>query len=50
LLLSPAYTVHAQRARALGWPVAHLPGGHFHLLVEPAMVAQALLEIAPFAL
>lgn len=42
VLFSPAYAVHAERARALGWPVAHVPGGHFHMLVEPRVVARAI--------
>lgn len=46
LLFSPAYNEHARQARQLGWPFIHLPGGHFHMLVEPEQVADALVQIA----
>jgi pimeloyl-ACP methyl ester carboxylesterase len=46
LCFSPAYHSAAARARALGWPVHDLPGGHFHTLVDPAGVADALLRVS----
>ena len=39
---NPAYDMFAARARAAGWPVAMLPGRHFHMLVDPATVAGAM--------
>jgi len=51
LLLTETYRRAADQARALGWPVRELPAGHFHMLVEPEAVAQAVLELAvPMAL
>jgi len=46
LLLTETYRRAADQARALGWPVRELPAGHFHMLVEPEAVAQAVLELA----
>jgi soluble lytic murein transglycosylase-like protein len=45
LLFTETYRREADRARALGWPVRELPAGHFHMLVEPEAVAQAMLEL-----
>ena len=45
LRLSPAYDVVAGRARARGWPVAELAGGHFAAVTEPDRVAEALLAL-----
>ncbi|MFI5914380.1 alpha/beta hydrolase [Dactylosporangium sp. NPDC051541] len=42
VLFSPGYAVVAQDARERGWPVTHLPGEHFHQLVDPAAVAAAI--------
>ncbi len=44
--LSPAYEREAQRGRQKGWRVLDLPGGHFHMLVEPHRVADALVHLA----
>jgi hypothetical protein len=43
---SPAYDRAAAEARALGWHYAAMPGGHFHMLVDPPAVAAALASIA----
>jgi hypothetical protein len=42
---NPAYDAAASTARQLGWPYAEIPGGHFHMLVDPPAVAAALLEL-----
>jgi hypothetical protein len=39
---SPAYERVADEARDRGWPVVHLPGGHFHQVVDPQAVADVL--------
>ncbi len=36
----------AARARERGWPVRRIPAGHFHMLVDPAIVAAALIDMA----
>lgn len=46
LHLSPAYDEPAAQARAAGWPVRSMPAGHFHMLVDPAAVADTLLDLA----
>ena len=43
--LSAAYDVPFRQARERGWPWRELDGGHFELLVEPAVVAAAILEV-----
>jgi len=43
LEFSESYTTAAERAKAMGWPVRHLPAGHFHHLVDEQAVADALL-------
>jgi hypothetical protein len=43
LLFSATYAGAARQAAALGWPVSEIPGGHFHMLVDPAAVAVALI-------
>jgi pimeloyl-ACP methyl ester carboxylesterase len=45
LLFTETYRHEADRARAMGWPCRELPGGHFHMLVEPEAVADALLDL-----
>ena len=45
LQFSEAYAFAADDARSLGWPVRHLPGSHFHHLVDERAVAQALLAL-----
>jgi hypothetical protein len=46
LHFSPPYDAEAAEARSRGWQVTHLPGGHFHMAVDPASVAGALLDLA----
>ncbi len=46
LLFTETYRPAAGQARALGWPLRELPAAHFHMLVEPEAVAQAVLELA----
>jgi hypothetical protein len=45
---NPAYdaAAAAAAARARGWPCAELSGGHFHMLVDPVTVAEALIDLA----
>jgi hypothetical protein len=45
LQFSEVYEGEAAEARSRGWPVTKLPGGHLHMLVDPAGVATALLEL-----
>ncbi len=45
LQFSPPYDRPAAAARKAGWPVSHLPAGHFHMLVDPAATAAALLSL-----
>jgi hypothetical protein len=46
LELSPHYAAASARARDQGWRYRHLRGGHFEMLVRPADVADAILELA----
>ena len=46
LLFGPPYDAAAEEARGRGWPVIELPGQHLHIVVDPAAVARALLEMA----
>jgi hypothetical protein len=43
--LSAAYDVPFRQARASGWPWRELDGGHFQMLVEPKVVAEAMTEV-----
>jgi hypothetical protein len=45
LQFSDGYEWPAGLARSLGWPVRHLPSGHFHQLVDERDVADVLLEL-----
>lgn len=45
LWFSPPYTQAVQQARLRGWPVRELQAGHFHMLVDPAAVADALMSL-----
>lgn len=40
---SAGYAGAAEAARHAGWPVQVVTAGHFHMLVDPEVVAQALL-------
>lgn len=42
---NPAYDTAADEARRRGWPYAELSGGHFHMLVDPTAVTEALLDL-----
>jgi hypothetical protein len=42
---NPAYDAAAVEARRRGWPCIELVGGHFHMLVDPGAVADALAEL-----
>lgn len=44
--LSAAYQAPAAQAQSQGWAYRAIDAGHFHMLVEPAAVTAALLEIA----
>lgn len=45
LLFSSSYQVFAHQARRAGWPCAEIPGGHFHMLVDPGTVTDGLLDL-----
>jgi hypothetical protein len=45
LQFSVPYKSAADRARRAGWPTRHLPAGHFHQVVDPCGVADALVEL-----
>jgi len=40
------YDKGAEQAAGYGWPTAHLPGGHLHMLIDPDAVAAAELKMA----
>lgn len=39
------YEVFAEDARSAGWPFMRLEGDHFHMLVDPGAVADAILAV-----
>jgi pimeloyl-ACP methyl ester carboxylesterase len=45
LLLSQGYRPVLEQAQAAGWPSRTFHAGHFHMLVDPAAVAAALIEL-----
>lgn len=45
LRLSEAYEGAAARAEAQGWQVRRLDAGHFHAVVDPEEVAEAILDL-----
>ena len=45
LQLSPHYEPLAEQAQSMGWAYRQLKGGHFHMLVAPEAVADALLGL-----
>ena len=45
LALSAAYAGALARARELGWATREMAEGHFHMLVDPRGVADALLDL-----
>lgn len=46
LRLSEGYESSAADAERRGWPVRRLVAGHFHMLVDPARVAEAIVDLA----
>ena len=45
LQFSSPYQSAAERARRAGWPTRFVAAGHFHQLVDPSGVADALIEL-----
>lgn len=45
LQFSAAYDEPAHHAQAVGWPFRRIDAGHFHMLVEPEVVAVAMLAL-----
>lgn len=45
LRFTPSYAAHAEAARRRGWPVREITAGHFHMLVDPATVAETLIAL-----
>ena len=45
LQFSSVYQSAAERARRAGWPTRYLAAGHFHQLVDPSGVADAIVEL-----
>lgn len=43
---STPYDKGAEQAAGYGWPTAHVPGGHLHMLIDPDTVAAAVLTMA----
>jgi hypothetical protein len=46
LRFSEGYREPAGQAAARGWPVRDLPGGHLHMLIAPAAVAEAITSLS----
>jgi hypothetical protein len=46
LVFSEPYRREAAEAARAGWPVCELPGGHLHMVVRPAEVAAAIMDLA----
>jgi pimeloyl-ACP methyl ester carboxylesterase len=46
LQFSKVYDSAAEQARRMGWAYRKLDAGHFHMLVEPEVVTNALIELA----
>jgi hypothetical protein len=44
--LSSSYDAQADRARALGWPMARVHGHHLSAMTEPDLVAAAIVMVA----
>lgn len=42
---SPAYDYPAQQARERHWPYREFDAGHFHMLVDPPAVTEAILQL-----
>jgi hypothetical protein len=46
LRFSEAYLAEENVARARGWPIAIVPGGHLQMVVDPVTTADAVLRLA----
>ena len=46
LLFSEGYEAQAEQARRRGWPVREVAGEHLHQVVDPAAVANVLLDLS----
>jgi hypothetical protein len=40
-----AYEKAVSESKSRGWPTVEIPGGHFHMLVDPPAVADALVDM-----
>ncbi|MGA9748902.1 MAG: hypothetical protein WBQ50_15690, partial [Nocardioides sp.] len=45
LAFGSTYAEELERAVALGWPTRRFDGGHLHLLHDPVLVAEAVLDL-----
>lgn len=45
LLFTQGYRHFLEQAQEAGWPTRTFQAGHFHMLVDPATVAEALVEL-----
>ena len=45
LLFTQGYRHFLEQSQEVGWPSRTIPAGHFHMLVDPAAVAAALVEL-----
>jgi hypothetical protein len=45
LLFTQGYRHYLEQAQRAGWPNRTLPGGHFHMLVDPIAVSATLVEL-----
>lgn len=45
LLFSPPYRAAASQSERAGWPCRSFDAGHFHMLVDPVAVAEALVDL-----
>jgi hypothetical protein len=48
LAFGDTYAPERERARAQGWPVTTVDGGHLHMLVDPDRVAAEIISLAQF--
>lgn len=46
LRFTPSYPASVERAQREGWPFRAFDAGHFHMLVDPVAVTDALLDLA----
>jgi hypothetical protein len=50
LWFSEPYAQDAAQARQAGWLLQHMPAGHFHMLVDPAKVADIMITLTAQAM